>query len=120
MPGPLAERLKEARSPADSPAGRSDWIGWPRTGAMCAPLIQCCCKGPWTIAPGEVQSLLMNWRAWLTSESVQGFNLYEVYSASLWDMGKSAPQIANPAVIKITSGTENDPDPPDKIGRAHV
>jgi hypothetical protein len=46
----ITERLKETRSPADSPAGRSDWIGWPRTGAMCAPIVQCCCKGPWTIA----------------------------------------------------------------------
>jgi hypothetical protein len=112
-PGALAERWKETRAPADSSAPRSDWIGWPRTGAMCAPLIQCCCKGPFTIAPGEVASLLMNWRAWLTSESAQGFNLYEVHSASLWDMTRSPPQIANPAVIKITSGTENDPDPPD-------
>ena len=52
MPGPLAERLKETR-PADSSAARSDWIGWPRTGAMCAPIVQCYCRGPWTIAPGD-------------------------------------------------------------------
>src|SRR5262249_43975822 len=42
-----------------------------------------------------------------------GFNLYEVHSSSLWDMGKSPPQTANPAIIKITSGMINDPDPPD-------
>jgi hypothetical protein len=28
-------------------------------------------------------------------------------------MGKSPPQITNPDIIKITSGTEKDPDPPD-------
>ena len=116
-PGPLAERLQERRSPADSSA---DWIGWPRTGAMCAPLVQCCCKGPWTLAPGEVQSLLLNWRAWLTSEAVQGFNLYAVAQASLWDMTKSPPQIADANIIKITSGTVNDPDPPDNSDAADL
>jgi len=120
VPGPLAERLQESRSPADSSAGRLDWIGWPRTGAMCAPLIQCCCKGPWAIAPGEVQPLLLNWRAWLSSEATQGFNLYEVYSASLWDMGKSPPLIADPDIIKITSGTADDPDPPDNSDAADL
>jgi hypothetical protein len=62
----------------------------------------------------------MNWRAWLTSEATQGFNLYEVdwaslwdMTRSLWDMTRSPPQIADPSIIKITSGTENDPDPPD-------
>jgi hypothetical protein len=30
---------------------------------------------------------------------------------SLWDMTRSPPQIADPSIIKITSGTENDPDP---------
>jgi hypothetical protein len=116
VPRMIAERLKEGRSPADT--ARLDWIGWPRTGAMCAPLVQCCCKGPWTIAPGEVQSLLMNWRAWLTSESAQGFNMYEVHSAALWDMGRSPPRIADPDIIKITSGTANDPDIPDNSAAA--
>jgi hypothetical protein len=36
-----------------------------------------------------------------------------MHSASLWDMGTSPPQIADPAIIKITSGMINDPDPPD-------
>jgi hypothetical protein len=69
----------------------------------------------------------MNWGAWLTSEATQGFNLYEVDSASLWDMTRSLwdmtrspPQIADPAIIKITSGTINDPDPPDNSDAAEL
>jgi hypothetical protein len=35
--GEVMGRAKEPRLPADdSSALRSDWIGWPRTGAMCA------------------------------------------------------------------------------------
>jgi|SRR6516162_8466276 len=39
--GEVMGRAKEPRLPADSSALRSDWIGWPRTGAMCAPVVQC-------------------------------------------------------------------------------
>src|SRR5262245_43954439 len=84
---------------------------WPRTGAMCAPIVQCCCKGPWTIAPGETQPIIMDWSPWIAS--VPGYNINKVDTAALWDMNVSPPVPSNPNVIKIVSGQSDDPDTPD-------
>src|SRR5262245_13240735 len=83
---------------------------WPRTGAMCAPIQQCCCKGPWTIAPGETQPLIMDWSPWVTS--ALGCQINKVDTEPSWDMNVSPPAPAPPGVIKIVSGMSGDPEPP--------
>jgi len=90
----------------------NDFVGWPRTGAMCAPPVQCCCKGPITIGPGEVRPILADWSAWLQSDSMQGFNLYEIASAQLLDVTRTPMLPADPKIIKVVRNTQ-DPDPPD-------
>ena len=92
---------------ASSPAA------WPRFGALCSPPVVCCCKGPWNIAPGERQPLTMTWDAWL--QSVPGYSLVGVASASLWRMtGVPSPEIADPTMIKVVSGISGkDPEEPD-------
>jgi hypothetical protein len=80
---------------------------WPRS-PLCQPIQQCCCK-LWTLAPGNRQPLLMDWTQWLTS--VPGYGLNAVESATLWDVGKAPPVVADPAKIKIVSGTDDDETP---------
>lgn len=84
--------------------------GWPR-GGMCTPPVQCCCKGPWNLAPGDIQPLAIDWSQWLTS--VPDYRLKAVLEASLIDMGERPPVPADADVIKIVSGMGDDPDPPD-------
>src|SRR5215471_6117480 len=88
---------------------------WPRP-ASCLPPVQCCCGGPWILPPGEAQPLIMDWSGWLAK--VPGFNLNMVESASLWDMSKAPPVIADPAKIKLLSGTDDD-ETPDNDDGAH-
>jgi hypothetical protein len=76
----------------------------------CAP-IQCCCKGPWSIGPGERLPLVMDWSRWLAS--VPGYNLSSVASAALMDMTVNPPVPANATEIKVVSGMGDDPEPPD-------
>lgn len=78
--------------------------------SYCAP-IQCCCKGPWSIGPGETLPMVLDWSRWLAS--VPGYNLNAVTSAALMDMTVNPPVAANPDEIKIVSGMGTDPDPPD-------
>src|SRR5262245_1194497 len=102
------------RSDNGGMAGYVDWrwVGWPRTGAMCAPIVQCCCKGPWSLAPGEIQPLIIDWSRWIAS--LPGYVANCIDTASLWDMTLAVPAPADPAIIKMTSGQESaDPDPPD-------
>lgn len=78
-------------------------VGWPRAGSMCQPLVQCCCLGPWSLAPGEVQPLVWDWSSWINSEGVQGYTIVSVASASLTDPSNGfAP--ADPNIIKVTTG----------------
>lgn len=86
---------------------------WPRTGGMCAPIQQCCCLGPVTIAPGEIKQITINWANWI--EGNPGFNMSEVARSDLYDMTTGPrPFIADPDIMKVTSGiADRDPDPPD-------
>jgi hypothetical protein len=77
---------------------------------LCAP-IQCCCKGPWTIGPGETQPLTLDWSRWLNSSAMGGFTLNAVSSASLVDMTAHPPQPADPDDIRIVSGLGDDAEP---------
>jgi len=49
---------------------------------------------------------MMDWSGWLSK--VQGFNLSMVESASLWDMSKAPPVIADHAKIRLLSGMDDD------------
>src|SRR5215475_6097313 len=89
----------------------NDFVGWPRTAAMCVPPIQCCCKGPITVGPGEVRPVFGDWTGWLQSDSMQGFNLFEIASAQLLDVTRTPMIPADPAIIKIVRNTQ-DPAPP--------
>jgi len=82
---------------------------WPRSPALCAPQAQCCCKGPWQIGPGERQPLFMDLTNWING--VPGYNLNAVESASLWDMNKAPPAVADPDVIKVISGLDDSETP---------
>lgn len=82
---------------------------------FCAP-VQCCCKGPWSIGPGETQPLVLEWSRWLGS--VPGYNLNAVTAAALMDMTVNPPVPANAAEIKIVSGMGDDPVPPDNANAA--
>lgn len=84
--------------------------GWPSQG-ICSPVQQCCCKGPVNVAPGEIQSIVLNWGRWI--DSVPGYQLNTIDEVSLFDMSLTPPQPADPAVIKVVSGKGDDPDPPD-------
>src|SRR5215471_16758638 len=81
---------------------------WPRTAGLCAPIAQCCCAGPWIMPPGDRQALYMDWSRWLGS--VSSFNLYAIESASLWDMTRAPPTIADPQRIWLASGLDDDED----------
>jgi hypothetical protein len=83
----------------------------------CAP-VQCCCKGPWSIGPGETLPMLLDWSRWLAS--VPGYNLNAVASAALLDMNVNPPAPANPAEIAVVSGQGDDPDPPDNSDVAEL
>jgi hypothetical protein len=85
--------------------------------SYCAP-IQCCCKGPWNIGPGETLPMVLDWSRWLAS--VPGYNINEVKSAALMDMTVNPPVPADAAVIKIVSGMGDDPDPPDNNDAADL
>lgn len=111
--GRATNSIYTGRATPAIPAGayafpRGAVAGWPSQG-LCAPPVQCCCKGPVNIAPGEIQSLVMQWATWL--DSVPGYALNAVASASLWDMTTSPPQPANPDVIKVVSGGGADEEP---------
>jgi len=84
----------------------SNEVGWPRTGAMCAPVQPCCCKGPWEIGPGETLPLTMLWQRWI--DSVPGYTLNKVTEASLLDVNVNPERPADPDVIKLVSGTDDD------------
>jgi len=83
----------------------------PRRAAMCNPVQQCCCKGPWTIGPGETLPLILDWSQWLTS--LPGYNLNKVVEMSLFDMTVNPPEPADPEEIVVVSGTGDDPEEPD-------
>lgn len=112
--------LSALRMNGGDPAGRTfpafpgsgyDWPAFPRSG-LCTPVVQCCCK-TWQIGPGETLPLLLRWDQWLSSDALQGFQLFGVASASLFDMGKAPPAPADPDIIKVLTGKVGDPDPPD-------
>jgi len=84
---------------------------FPRNAALCAPVQQCCCKGPWTIGPGETLPLILDWSTWLNS--LPGYNLNKVADMSLFDMTVNPPQPADPDIIKVVSGIGDDPEEPD-------
>jgi len=98
------------------PSPAIDTTIWPRTGAMCAPLVQCCCKGPWSIGPGETLPLVLDWSQWLAS--LPGYNLNKVAEMDLFDMTVNPPRPADHDIITITTGTGDDPDEPDNADLA--
>jgi len=77
-------------------------------GGLCSPVPQCCCKGPWYIGPGETQPLGAFWDLWL--KSIPGFNLAKVLDASLYDMMLNPPGPADPDIIKLLVGADDDDD----------
>lgn len=84
----------------------------------CAP-VQCCCKGPWSIGPGETMPMIMDWSRWLAS--VPGYNLNEVTKAELLDMMVTPVIPADPAKLKVTTGiVGDDPDPPNNADVAEL
>lgn len=92
---------------------------WPRTGAMCAPQVQCCCDGPWNIGPGETQPLVYDVSQWLAS--VPGYQLIGVSAAALFDMTRSPPIAADPEVVRVVTGIYGrDPEPPDNSDVAEL
>lgn len=114
------------RSPAALYGGRSiaplfstptvnSTLNWTRQGnSLCIPRPQCCCKGPFNIAPGEQLSLPINWAAWLQNPDPSQpplYNMNKVASADFFDMLASPPAPANPDIIKVVSGIAVD-DPP--------
>jgi hypothetical protein len=92
---------------------------WPRLAGACKPIVQCCCAGPVNIAPGEVQPIIMNWGAWI--ESLQGleYRLDSILALSLLDPAENM-QAADAGIIKIISGRDGDPDPPDNTEAAQL
>lgn len=85
---------------------------WPGIGGVCRPIVQCCCKGPVTIAPGEIAPIVIDWGQWLNSLQGLGYQIDSVASASLLDPTENM-EPADPDVIKVVSGRNTDPDPPD-------
>lgn len=92
--------------------GSANWNNWPfpRSSGMCAPIVPCCCKGPVTIAPGEIAPIILNWGAWI--DSVPGYSLNTVAEATLYDMTVVPPAPADEDIIHITSGIGLGDDPP--------
>lgn len=86
------------------------WSGQ-RMHGMCAPVLECCCAGPVNVAPGAVRPVIMNWGRWI--ESLPEYSLEEVVSASLIDMRLAPPAPADPDIIKVVTGKENDGTTPD-------
>ena len=89
------------RSGAAASSITTDVSTWPRSGA-CGPPVQCCCKGSWNIGPGERLPLIVAWSPLINS--VPGYTLSDVSSASLMDMNAQPIVPADPEIIKVTSG----------------
>jgi hypothetical protein len=89
----------------------SDFSTWPRTGA-CGPPVQCCCKGPFNIGPGETLPLIVQWSPIINS--VPDYRLSRVTRASLWDMNANPVVPADPSIIRLTpDGISNDEEESD-------
>lgn len=84
---------------------------------ICAP-VQCCCKGPWTIGPGETLPLILDWSRWLNS--IGGYNMNVVSKASLTDIIASPQVAADPLKIRVIAGNGETPDPADNSDVASV
>ena len=105
--GRAVDTLSGGRAVATSWA--SNDVGWPRTGAMCAPVQPCCCKGPWEIGLGETLPVSMLWQRWI--DSVPGYTLNKVTEASLLDVNVNPERPADPEIIKLVTGTDEDEEP---------
>src|SRR5215831_19616038 len=75
---------------------------------ICQPLTPCCCKGPWTLGPGESQPLTLEWSRWLNSSGGTGFTLAYVDQLMLLDYSVNPPVAADPRQIRIVSGLPHD------------
>lgn len=100
----------------------SSWAGdggaWPGNATACGARPRCCCKGPWTIGPGETLPLVLQWQRWI--DSVPGYALSKVVETSLFDMTVNPPVAADPEIIKIVSGTDDSTEEPDNEDAADL
>ena len=96
----------------------SSWAGntagLSRGGGFCPPLPQCCCQGPWSIAPGETLPLVIQWQRWI--DSVPGYLLQKITEADLYDMTVNPPGPADPDLIRLDAGPNDEDDDDDGNG----
>lgn len=92
---------------------------WPRTNGMCAAVVACCCKGPINVGPGEIATFSINWAPWLNT--IPGYKVHAIASASLFDMMESPPVPPDPTIIKVTTSVPGaDPVPVDNADVASL
>jgi hypothetical protein len=112
--------LYGGRSVSSLSASMQSLASWSRGHGLCVPTVQCCCKGPWTIAPGEQLALTITWANWLADPN-GGPPLYfmnKVDEASLYDMTSGRPTPADPEEIRVVTGIAA--DDPDEFDNADV